>query len=297
MTCSTTRSSRTSTPPAPAPSSLVTTFGYDFNENLIKITKPLGNTIEYDYDERNLKIATRVGGPTGSVTIMAYDGNKNLTDVIGPATRGTPAQTLTGDHRRRLRRLLARHLLRRLCPAERYDGFDRQIASDRRRRRHRRSTPSTPAAGPSPPQTLGSARRPDARRPHRLANVPLASGEVAFDEAGRAYETQQDVFLESAVLHGSLRQAFPPAAPSPTPAAASPPTPPPTTTPTPSPSPLAAELRAEPHCLRPRRPDNRDRRRQRRDHDVYARRRGPAADHDRRPRQPAAATRSTPTAT
>jgi len=63
----------------PSPASLVTTFTYDFNQNLVKITKPLTNTIEYDYDERNLKIATPVGGPTGSVTIMAYDGNENLT--------------------------------------------------------------------------------------------------------------------------------------------------------------------------------------------------------------------------
>jgi YD repeat-containing protein len=43
------------------PANLITRYQYDANQNLIKITKPQGNTVEYDYDERDLKILERVG--------------------------------------------------------------------------------------------------------------------------------------------------------------------------------------------------------------------------------------------
>jgi YD repeat-containing protein len=36
-----------------AAASLITGFTFDFNQNLVKTTKPLGNTVEQDYDERN----------------------------------------------------------------------------------------------------------------------------------------------------------------------------------------------------------------------------------------------------
>ena len=39
------------------PDGLVTTFGYDADENLIQVTKPAGNTVQFDYDERDLQIA------------------------------------------------------------------------------------------------------------------------------------------------------------------------------------------------------------------------------------------------
>ena len=43
------------------PANLLTTYLYDPNQNRIQVTKPEGNIVEYDYDERNLPIATRVG--------------------------------------------------------------------------------------------------------------------------------------------------------------------------------------------------------------------------------------------
>ena len=180
--------------------SLVTTYGFDSNQNPILITRPLGNTIEFDYDERDLKIAIRVGGPTGSVTIMVYDGNRNLPDVIGPAIRGTAAQTLscviadafgggtnitfTGDW----------------LVQNNYDGFDRIVP------------PLIPLGGmalntfdpggrPSPP-VLRHPRRSYAHRPRRLAQpVCSPAPKPRFDEAGRQYETQRDVFLDAALLH------------------------------------------------------------------------------------------------
>jgi YD repeat-containing protein len=183
-----------------SPASLVTTMAYDFNQNMVKLTKPLTNTVEWDYDERNFKIAIRVGGPTGSVTIMAYDGNVNLTDVIGPATRGTPAQTLSavigdafggsssvtfsGDW-------LAENV---------YDGFDRKIST------------TDPAGGMGlnsfdpggrtvATQALGSPRGPTPTDRSGSANILLASSEARFDEAGRRYETQRDVFLDGGAYY------------------------------------------------------------------------------------------------
>ena len=43
------------------PAVLTTAYEYDANENLVKVTKPDKNLIEYDYDERDLRIAQRVG--------------------------------------------------------------------------------------------------------------------------------------------------------------------------------------------------------------------------------------------
>ena len=191
-----------------APSSLVTTYGFDFNQNSILITKPLGNTIEYDYDERDLRIATRVGGPSGSVTINVFDPNGNLLDVIGPAIRGTAAQTLscviadafnggtnityTGDW----------------LVQNSYDGFDRLVTAidpvggstlntfDPGGRLIANQFYGTPG-GPTPTDRGGSR------------NQLLASGSTRFDEAGRAYELQRDVFLDSGLYYLGVANKLP----------------------------------------------------------------------------------------
>jgi YD repeat-containing protein len=180
-----------------SPASLVTTMAYDFNQNLVKITKPLTNTIEYDYDERNLKIAIRVGGPTGSVTIMAYDGNKKLTDVIGPATRGTPAQTLSAVIGDAFGGSANVTFSGDWVVENFFDGFDRNISAvdaaggmvlsffDPGGRAIAGVTYGSPG-GPTPTDRTGSS------------NVLLASSESRFDEAGRQYEAQRDVFLDAA---------------------------------------------------------------------------------------------------
>jgi hypothetical protein len=75
------------------PANLITNYVFDPNQNQIQITKPEGNIVEMDYDERNLKIATRVGrdaasGEAGAITVTPYDGNGNLLQVISPPTNG-----------------------------------------------------------------------------------------------------------------------------------------------------------------------------------------------------------------
>jgi YD repeat-containing protein len=82
------------------PSSLTTTYSFDPNGNLIQITKPEGNIVEYDHDERNIRIAQRVGytaiNPSvAAVTIYITDNNGNSLAVIGPADRGTVNNSLT----------------------------------------------------------------------------------------------------------------------------------------------------------------------------------------------------------
>jgi RHS repeat-associated protein len=183
-----------------SPASLVTTFAYDFNQNLVKIIKPLTNTIEQDYDERNLKIAIRVGGPNGSVTVMAYDGNMNLTDVIGPATRGTPAQTLSAVIGDAFGGSSSVTFSGDWLVENFYDGFDRNISRtdaaggmalnflDPGGRTISTATYGSPG-GPTPADRSGSS------------NVLLASSEARFDEAGRQYETQRDVFLDGGAYY------------------------------------------------------------------------------------------------
>jgi len=115
-------------------SSLVTTYQYDFNQNLIKTTKPEGNTVEYDYDERDKMIATRVGndpseGINGAVTVQAFDGSGNLIDTVGPAQRGTAAQSLSVIIDDAFNGSVAKTYTGDWVVQNTYDGFDRLIKS------------------------------------------------------------------------------------------------------------------------------------------------------------------------
>jgi len=58
-----------------------TTFEYDNNENLLRVTKPEGNKVKMTYDERNL-VASRITGETAtgaSTDEYTYDDNGNRT--------------------------------------------------------------------------------------------------------------------------------------------------------------------------------------------------------------------------
>jgi YD repeat-containing protein len=91
------------------PASLVTTFQYDPNQNLVRLVKPEGNLEEYDYDERGLRIAQRVGyvSPTepGAVTIWIFDFRPEREPDRYNRPRRPDRQPRHGayrDHRRRL---------------------------------------------------------------------------------------------------------------------------------------------------------------------------------------------------
>ena len=89
------------------PDGVTVTYGYDAAQDLRRITDNLGNTIEYDYDVRGNRSATRINDPngtlvrtvetaynarnhldtlnaTGSVTTLTTDAVGNLRDVIDP---------------------------------------------------------------------------------------------------------------------------------------------------------------------------------------------------------------------
>jgi len=179
----------------------------------IKITKPLLNTIEFDYDERDEKFATRVGydpahGNPGAVTVLARDGNGNLIDAIAPAQRGTTSQSLsviiddafhsgsalthTGDW-------LAQNT---------YDGFDRNIAGTNAVGDTKANT-FDPGGRTIAQQTNGTTGGPTPTDRTGSLNVPLSSGSTRFDEGGRGYENQQDVFLNTGISGGSPTHALP----------------------------------------------------------------------------------------
>ena len=190
------------------PANLITQYQYDANQNLIKITKPEGNTVEYDYDERNLKIAERVGyDPTdpadrpGAVTAYSYDGNKNLLYVIGPADHnydseddepgetsqtvyivnafGSGSQlTVTGDW----------------VLQNTYDGFDRVITATDALGGTVNST-YDPTSTLIEKQTYGTVGGTSPVNHTGSGNTLLDDTLMRFDEALRLYERQQEVFL------------------------------------------------------------------------------------------------------
>ena len=209
------------------PASLRTTYAYDANQNLIKITKPEGNLVEYDYDERNLRIAQRIGynpdSPTtypGAVTAYSYDGNKNLINIIGPVDHnaneipnpvppyippylpGATSQTLyiansfnsgsrltvTGDW----------------VLENTYDGFDRIVtATDAVGQVN--NLIYDPTSTLIQKQTEGMLGGATPTNHTGSGNVLLASIQMRYDEALRLYEEQQDVFLASGATLSSGR--------------------------------------------------------------------------------------------
>lgn len=92
-----------------ATSTAMTTYGYDANENQIRVTKPEGNVTEAVFDERDLLLtATRgSGSPDASTITFAYDQNRNLVSVLDAEDNDAVAGPEETQHI--------------------YDGFDRLV--------------------------------------------------------------------------------------------------------------------------------------------------------------------------
>ena len=181
------------------PSSLVTTYAYDPNQNLIQITQPQGNLVEYDYEERNLRIATRVGydpsvGEDGAVSITTYDLNGNLVNVVGPAERGGPGNSQTVLIEDAFRSGSAMTHTGDWSVENTYDGFDRVIKIT-----DAIGNTSEPSYDPDGRAIVTLLRGPVVELPltdrSGSTNVDLAKSYARFDEAGRQYESQRDVFF------------------------------------------------------------------------------------------------------
>ena len=200
------------------PANLVTAFLYDPNQNLIQITKPEGNLVEYDYDERNLRIAVRVGNiaggppvPAAAITITAFDGNGNVLQVIGPANRLATTQTAVIEDAFRSGTTLTQ--TGDLVLSNTYDGFDRVIQATDPLGNFVDTGYGYIASGST---ATGPFLDPDGRviRLDNFGNVSgtvstivmLASSKMRFDEAGRQYEAEREVFVAIGVsLHSSGR--------------------------------------------------------------------------------------------
>lgn len=194
------------------PASLVTNYSFDPNQNTVQITNPNGNIVQYDYDERNIRIAQRIGyvagSDPGSVTVSVFDANGNLLDVIGPAQRGTSNNSLsvtisnafssgssltqTGDW------LLANTL----------DGFNRIITTTDAIGGITNNT-FDPTGQNIQRQILGSPNGPTPTDRNGNTNVPLQLVQTRYDEAGRPYENQQNVFLNTGLSGGTPTNNIP----------------------------------------------------------------------------------------
>lgn len=192
------------------PANLLTRYQYDSNQNLTKIVRPEGNTVEYDYDERNLKIAERVGydaatSQPGAVTAYSYDGNQNLINVIGPVNRtgnsGTALTVYIADAFGSGSMLThsGDWVLENTC-----DGFDRVIKAEDAVGNVENLTydPTSTVIQKESKGPIGGAT-PTNR--NETGNVTLANRVMRFDEAGRLYESQQDVFRATGVTLPSSR--------------------------------------------------------------------------------------------
>jgi RHS repeat-associated protein len=188
-----------------SPANLITTYQYDANQNLIKITKPEGNTVEFDYDERDLLIAQRVGydaatSQPGAVTIYSYDGNKNLLNVIGPVDHnasesGPGATSLTARIANAFGSGTLLFATGDWVLANTYDGFDRVVTATDAVGGVSNLTydPTSTVIQRQSQGTAGTSATPTDRT--GSGNVTLTNSEMRYDEAMRLYEQQQDVFM------------------------------------------------------------------------------------------------------
>ncbi len=185
------------------PSSLKTQYSYDPNGNLIQVTKPMGNTIQYDYDERNLKIAQRVGydaasPSTAAITIMYYDNNGKLGSVIGPAQRGTINNSLTATIQDAFYSGTSLVHSGDWVVQNVYDGFDRvtQAIDAVGGTVNNTYDPGDRAIQTQSQGTIGGTTPTDRTG---TSNQTLSNAIMRFDESGRMYEQQNDVFLSTGV--------------------------------------------------------------------------------------------------
>ncbi len=191
------------------PANLITAYSFDPNGNVIQVTRPEGNIIEYDYDERNIRIAQRIGytatNPSiAAVTIYISDNSGNALAAIGPAERGTANNSLTATisdafsdgtsqvHTGDWMLMNAIDGFNRVTQAtdsvggytaNTYDPDSRPIETDR----------YGTVGGSAPTDRTGSS------------NQLLSTQTTRFDEGGRKYEDQVNVLIANTVTLPSSR--------------------------------------------------------------------------------------------
>lgn len=150
---------------------LSTQFRYDPNEQLVLTVEPEGNSVQTEYDERNLIFRTTrgLGSPEVATTQADYDLNGNLVRTID-------AEDNDGDGVPESRTQI-------------YDGFDRLVEIVDAL--GNRTVTTLDVAS----QAIGVARFGHPAGDPAGANVLLARSTTAFDELGRAFRSDREVFV------------------------------------------------------------------------------------------------------
>jgi YD repeat-containing protein len=196
------------------PSSLVTTFLRDANENVVQITKPQGNIVEMDYDERDFQIAVRVGRDAasdepGAVTVTTRDGNGNVLQVIAPAPNGaTTGEIVSVAIDDAFRGGASETFTGVSAVLNTIDGFDRVIQATDALGNYVDTGVDTGGSGAAfldPDGRVIEADNYGNRGDGTTDIVKLASAQIRFDEGGRQYETQRNVFVAVDLVTSSER--------------------------------------------------------------------------------------------
>ncbi len=191
------------------PGSLATTYSYDPNGNQIQITKPEGNIVEYDYDERNLRIAQRVGYTTtnpsiAAVTIYIFDNNGNSLAAVGPAQRGTTNNSLSATIADAFESGASLTHTGDWVLMNTIDGFDRVIQATDAVGGYTATT-YDPGSRPIEADRYGTVSGATPTDRTGAANQLLSTQITRFDEAGRKYEDQANVLIANTVTLPSGR--------------------------------------------------------------------------------------------
>ena len=197
------------------PSSLTTTYSFDAVGNLIQVTKPEGNIVQYDYDERNLRIAQRVGyvppnpltgnpGVAGAVSISIFDNNGNPLASIGPQQRGTVNNSLSATIADAFESATSLTQTGDWVVMNTYDGFQRIIEAMDAVGGNVQNT-FDPAGNTIEAQQYGTIGGTTPTDRTGSANQLLAAQITRFDEASRQYESQSNVFLATSTTLASGR--------------------------------------------------------------------------------------------
>ena len=139
-----------------------TSLEYDGNRNLIRVSKPAGNKIKYDYTERDLLWKTTDGETSGvaGTEENAYDDNGNLTSATNPRGNSTTFA---------------------------YDLFDRR-------------TRATNALGAYSEWTYDENGNVTTIRRRSVSNVELQRTSRSFDERNRLWQTS-DLFYDPSTTY------------------------------------------------------------------------------------------------
>ncbi len=144
----------------------------------------------------------------GSVTVSFFGTNGNLLDIIGPAQRGTAGNSLSVTTADAFGSSSSLTQTGDWLMANTFDGFDRAITATDAIGGVTSNT-FDPTGQNIQRQIFGSPNGPTPTDRNGNTNVPLELLQTRCDEAGRPYERQQNVFLNTGLSGGTPTHNIP----------------------------------------------------------------------------------------